>query len=152
MIPPAAPDLGFHQTLGPPPITTSYRSLSGHTPASMIDGNPATPWSSAAGGITFPGDITIDYGQQVNIGKVTVHTGWARGQAITNLDLQTWDGTQWVTQVAGKSLTWAYNNAAVESQTVTLPAVVSTRKLRIIVNRANLQWVNFAVYEIVRGV
>ncbi|WP_327087021.1 right-handed parallel beta-helix repeat-containing protein [Nonomuraea sp. NBC_01738] len=146
---PANPDRGFHQYPAALPIaTTSYAQLGNHHPFRMIDGDTATSWSSVASGVTFPGTIDVDYRQARTIGSVTLHTAFAGGQAITELDVQTWNGSAWVTQVAGAKLTWSGNNATIEQRTVTLPAPVSTQKLRLVVRKANLQWGNFALYEI----
>ncbi|GAA3467671.1 discoidin domain-containing protein [Nonomuraea roseola] len=146
-----APDRGFHQYTGAPAramATTSYAQLGNHHPFRLVDGDVNTSWSSAAGGISFPGTIDVDHQQVKNIGAVTLHTAWATGQAITELDVQTWNGSAWVTQVSGAKLTWSGNTATVESRTITLPQPVTTQKVRLVVRKANLQWGNFALYEI----
>ncbi|WP_214322475.1 discoidin domain-containing protein [Nonomuraea sediminis] len=148
-VPATQPDRGFHQYPGPVTVaTTSYATLGVLHPFRMVDGDVNTSWSSLAGGVTFPGTIDVDYGQDRSIGSVTIHTAWATGQAITELDVQTWNGSAWATQVAGQKLTWSANTATVENRTITLPQRVTTRKLRLVVRNANLKWGNFAVYEI----
>ncbi|MFE3449931.1 discoidin domain-containing protein [Nonomuraea sp. NPDC059194] len=146
-----APDRGFHQFTGAPPravVTTSYAQLGNHHPFRIVDGDVNTSWSSAASGITFPGTIDVDYRQARSVGALTLHTAWATGQAITELDVQTWNGSAWVTQVAGAKLTWSGNTATVENRTITLPQPVTTQKVRLVVRKANLKWGNFALYEI----
>ncbi|RJL34012.1 hypothetical protein D5H75_05675 [Bailinhaonella thermotolerans] len=151
-VPATAPDRGFHQYTGAPPVTTattSYAQLGGHHPFRLVDGDTATSWSSADSGITFPGTIDVDYGQDRSVGAITLHTAFATGQGISELDVQTWDGSAWVTQAAGQKPAWSGNTATVEKRTITLPRPVTTRKVRLVVRGAHLRWGNFALYEIV---
>ncbi|GAA2390342.1 hypothetical protein GCM10010404_54490 [Nonomuraea africana] len=114
----------------------------------LTDGDPASPWASAAGGVTFPGEFVVDYGNARQIATVTLHTAWAKGQGITDVSLETWDGSAWVPQVAHHLIDWRESSAKVETSTVTLPKPVTTQKLRLTVHKANLQWGNLALYEI----
>ncbi|MFF3395924.1 right-handed parallel beta-helix repeat-containing protein [Streptomyces sp. NPDC002669] len=150
-VPGTAPDRGFHQFTGAPylpVVTTSYATLGNSHPYRMADGNTSTAWSSVAEGIAFPGTIDVDYRQPVSIGSVTLHTAFATGQGIKQVDVQTWNGSSWVTQAAGQQLAWSGNTSAVEQRTITLPQRVTTERLRLTVRDAHLQWGNFAVYEI----
>ncbi|MFE7619502.1 right-handed parallel beta-helix repeat-containing protein [Streptomyces sp. NPDC057496] len=150
-VPGTAPDRGFHQFTGAPHlpvVTTSYATLGNSHPYRMADGDTSTAWSSVAEGITFPGTIDVDYRQPVSIGSVTLHTAFATGQGVKQVDVQTWNGSSWVTQAAGQQLSWSGNTSAVEQRTITLPQRVTTERLRLTVRDAHLQWGNFALYEI----
>ncbi|MEU9318818.1 hypothetical protein [Streptomyces sp. NPDC048295] len=101
-----------------------------------------------AEGIAFPGTIDVDYRQPISIGSVTLRTAFATGQGVKQLDVQTWNGSSWVTQIAGQQPAWSGNTATVEQRTINLPQRVTTERLRLTVRDAHLQWGNFAVYEI----
>ncbi|GGS82997.1 discoidin domain-containing protein [Nonomuraea spiralis] len=131
---------------GAPVVTTSFPSASALD--NLIDGDPGTPWASAATGVTFPGDITVDYRAPRDISEVTLHTAWAKGQGVTDVSLQTWDGAAWVTRVDHHLIDWPSSSATVETSTMRLPAPVSTDRIRLIVHKANLEWGNLALYEI----
>ncbi|MFB7850306.1 right-handed parallel beta-helix repeat-containing protein [Streptomyces sp. NPDC056053] len=150
-VPGTAPDRGFHQFTGAPylpVVTTSYATLGNSHPYRMTDGDTSTAWSSVADKVAFPGTIDVDYRQPVSIGSVTLHTAFATGQGVKQVDVQTWNGSSWVTQAAGQQLAWSGNTSAVEQRTITLPQRVTTERLRLTVRDAHLQWGNFAVYEI----
>ncbi|MFJ3127756.1 discoidin domain-containing protein [Streptomyces sp. NPDC093108] len=150
-VPATAPDRGFHQFTGAPyrpVVTTSYPTLGNSHAYRMADGDTSTAWSSVANGITFPGTIDIDYRQPTSIGSLTLHTAFATGQGVKQLDVQTWNGSSWVTQATGQQLAWSGNTSTVEQRTITLPQRVTTERLRLTVRDAHLQWGNFAVYEI----
>ncbi|MFF8614027.1 right-handed parallel beta-helix repeat-containing protein [Streptomyces sp. NPDC015350] len=150
-VPGTAPDRGFHQFTGAPylpVVTTSYTTLGNSHPYRMTDGDTSTAWSSVADKVAFPGTIDVDYRQPVSIGSVTLHTAFATGQGVKQVDVQTWNGSSWVTQAAGQQLAWSGNTSAVEQRTITLPQRVTTERLRLTVRDAHLQWGNFAVYEI----
>ncbi|MFE7308721.1 discoidin domain-containing protein [Streptomyces sp. NPDC057546] len=150
-VPPTAPDRGFHQFTGAPlqpVVTTSYATLGNSHAYRMVDGNTATAWSSVSSGVTFPGTIDVDFRRPTSVGTVTLHTAFATGQGIKQLDVQTWNGSAWVTQAAGQQLAWSGNTSTVEQRTITLPQRVTTERLRLTVRDANLQWGNFALYEI----
>ncbi|MGW4407432.1 discoidin domain-containing protein [Nonomuraea sp. NPDC004702] len=132
---------------GVPVATSSFVSASALE--NLIDGDPGTPWASASTGVTFPGDITVDYRTPRTFSEVTLHTAWAKGQGITDVSLQTWDGDSWVTRVDHHLIDWPSSSATVETSTMRLPAPVSTQKIRLIVHKANLEWGNLALYEIV---
>lgn len=129
-------------------VTTSYPTLGSSHAYRMADGDTSTAWSSVANGITFPGTIDIDYRQPTSIGSLTLHTAFATGQGVKQLDVQTWNGSSWVTQATGQQLAWSGNTSTVEQRTITLPQRVTTERLRLTVRDAHLQWGNFAVYEI----
>lgn len=150
-VPATAPDRGFHQFTGAPlrpVVTTSYATLGNSHPYRMVDGNTSTAWSSVSSGVAFPGTIDVDFRQPTSVGTVTLHTAFATGQGIKQLDVQTWNGSAWVTQVAGQQLAWSGNTSTVEERTITLPQRVTTERLRLTVRDAHLQWGNFALYEI----
>ncbi|MFE3449930.1 discoidin domain-containing protein [Nonomuraea sp. NPDC059194] len=130
-------------------VTTTFPTSPTHTLDALTDGDPASPWASVSEGVSFPGEFVVDYGKARQIATVTLHTAWAKGQGITDVSLDTWDGSAWVPQVAHHLTGWQESSAKVETSTITLPQPVTTQKLRLTVHQANHQWGNIALYEIV---
>ncbi|MEV4167608.1 discoidin domain-containing protein [Nonomuraea dietziae] len=130
-------------------VTTTFTTSPSHTVDSLTDGDPSSPWSSASTGVSLPGEFVVDYGRARQITTLTLHTAWGKGQGITDVSLETWDGSAWMPQVAHHLIDWQESSAKVETSTITLPKPVTTQKLRLTVHRANLQWGNLALYEIV---
>ncbi|NUR82747.1 MAG: hypothetical protein HOY71_01520 [Nonomuraea sp.] len=127
---------------------TTFETSPTHTVDALVDGDPSSPWASVASGVTFPGEFVVDYGRDRRIAAVTLHTAWAKGQGVTDVSLDTWDGTRWVPQAAHHRPDWQELSAKVETSTITLPAPVTTSRIRLTVHAANLQWGNIALYEI----
>ncbi|MFI6815912.1 discoidin domain-containing protein [Nonomuraea sp. NPDC050328] len=128
--------------------STTFQTSPTHTVDALVDGDPGSPWASVSEGVSFPGEFVVDYGSDRPIAAVTLHTAWAKGQGVTDVSLDTWDGTRWVSQAAHHRPAWQELSAKVETSTITLPSPVSTRKIRLTVHDANLQWGNIALYEI----
>lgn len=79
---------------------------------------------------------------------MAISVWFGQGQGPSNVTIQTWNGTAWVTQAANQTLTWAHNSNTVDTDVVTLPAAVTTTALRVVVNAAYTTWGNVAVNEI----
>lgn len=129
--------------------STTFPTSPTNTVDALVDGDPSSPWASVSTGVTFPGEFVVDYGKDRRIAAVTLHTAWAKGQGVTDVSLDTWDGTAWVPQAAHHLTNWQELSAKVETSTITLPSPVIARKIRLTVHDANLQWGNIALYEIV---
>ncbi|NRQ33658.1 hypothetical protein HII36_17635 [Nonomuraea sp. NN258] len=130
-------------------VTTTFPTSPTHTVDALVDGDPSSPWATVSSGVSFPGEFVVDYGTDKRVAAVTLHTAWAKGQGVTDVSLDTWDGARWVPQVAHHRTNWQESSAKVETSTITLPAPVTTRKVRLTVHDANVQWGNIALYEIV---
>ncbi|GII96094.1 discoidin domain-containing protein [Sinosporangium siamense] len=129
----------------PAPVVTSSYGTSKGTLHHIADGWSGTSWASARG-VTFPGDVTVCFPAARPVGSVTLSVSHGRDQGVTGLDIQTWDGSAWVTRRSGVTLTWDSDTATVESRTITLPAPVTTERVRLIVTAANLAHGRFALH------
>lgn len=105
-------------------------------------------WGST-GDITFPGYITLDYGNHsVPVNKVTLVTFFGIGQGITNFDVEYFDGSRWITALSDASIEWEFNDSTKERQSVSFPTV-NANKLRLKVNDGNRIWGNIALNELI---
>lgn len=129
-------------------VSSTFATAPGSSLQALVDDDPASPWASVSSGVSFPGEFVVDYGNARQISTVTLHTAWAKGQGVTDVSLETWDGTRWVPQVAHHLTNWQENSARVETSTITLPKPVTTQQIRLIVHEANIVWGNIALYEI----
>src|SRR5439155_786572 len=88
-LPATASDLGALQTTSAKTtVTTSYPNGQDTSPAAIADQKASTGWTSDAAGTTFPGTITVDYGNEQTFDSVTLATAFGRGQGITSADVQ----------------------------------------------------------------
>jgi Right handed beta helix region len=154
-LPSGMPDLGaLQRTAGQgrneaaPVVTASLGNGQSTTPASIADGRDSTPWASPSSGVTFPQTITLEFPSDRVVSGIEFATTFGTGQGIKTLDVQAWQNGAWATVLTGGSLTWTGGSATVERRALTLPAAVTTAKLRIVVKSANLTWGNIAVSEI----
>ncbi|MFI7423111.1 right-handed parallel beta-helix repeat-containing protein [Nonomuraea sp. NPDC049684] len=154
-LPSGMPDLGALQRtagagLSEPAatVTTSFGNGQSTTPAALTDGWDYTTWASPSSGVTYPGTVTLTFPSPRTVGEVVLATHFGQGQGITSLDVQTWNGSAWVTQTAGAAISWASNTATVERRSVPLPAPVTTTQVRLVVKAANHTWGNLSVSEI----
>lgn len=128
-------------------VTTTFATGAG-TITNIIDNNLNSAWGST-GDITFPGDITLDYGNhRVPVNKVTLVTFFGIGQGITNFDVEYFDGSRWMTALSGASVEWKFNDSTKERQSVSFPTV-NAYKLRLKVNDGNRAWGNIALNELI---
>ncbi|GGQ91192.1 right-handed parallel beta-helix repeat-containing protein [Kitasatospora griseola] len=150
-LPQGMPDLGALQrtagtglTEAAPTVTSSYATGQG----TLADGSDASSWASPSSGVAMGGNLTLAYPNPRTVSQVELATHFGTGQGITRFDVQYWNGSAWVTALADATVAWSSNSATVERRSVTLPAPVTTGRLRLVVRAANLQWGNFAVNEI----
>ncbi|MGG4342040.1 hypothetical protein [Paenibacillus lautus] len=128
-------------------ITTTFATGAGSI-TNIIDNNLNSAWGST-GDVTFPGYITLDYGNNiVPVNKVTLVTFFGIGQGITNVDVEYFDGSRWVTALSGASVEWKLNDSTKERQSVSFPTV-NAYKLRLKVNEGNRIWGNIALNELI---
>ncbi|MBY8885266.1 discoidin domain-containing protein [Streptomyces sp. PTM05] len=145
-VPAGAPDLGAWQHPVTATASTTLGTGSGSI-ADITDGDPTTSWASADSP-AFPGTVTVNYGEARTMDAVTLVTAFGQGQGATSVDVQTWNGSGWTTQVSSHSLTWRQNTAAAEWLRIPLPAPVTTTGVRLVIHSANLTWGHLAVYEL----
>ncbi|MFK0071979.1 right-handed parallel beta-helix repeat-containing protein [Arthrobacter woluwensis] len=131
-----------------PTVTTSFGNGQSTVPAAIADGSDLTPWASPSSGVQFPGNITLEFASPRTVKAVELATIFGAGQGIKTVEVQSWDGSAWVTQLSSAQLSWTGNSSAVERKTVQLPSAVTTGKIRLVVKAANLTWGNLAVSEI----
>jgi hypothetical protein len=113
----------------------------------MKDGNEESVWSSALNP-TFPCYITYDLGSTVKtLSGMTVVAHYGQGQGLKNVDVEYWDGSNWVTAASNISLNWLYNSDTEEGQRIEWPDFTAS-KFRLKVNQANLTWGLFSISEI----
>ncbi|MFI6815917.1 right-handed parallel beta-helix repeat-containing protein [Nonomuraea sp. NPDC050328] len=129
-------------------VATTFGNGQSTTPAGLTDGTDYVTWASPSSGVTLPGSITLTYPSSRQVSEVVLATHFGQGQGITKLDVQTWNGSAWVTQVTDAAITWASNTATVERRAVPLPAAVATTQVRLVVKAANRTWGNLSVNEI----
>ena len=145
-IPAGAVDLGAWQH----PVTATAGTTLGTSAgavAAVADGDPTTSWASADSA-TLPGTLTVDYSDPRTIDAVNLAVAFGQGQGPTTVDVQTWNGSGWVTQAADVSLTWNQNTAADEWLRIPLPSTVTTTGVQLVIQAANLTWSHVAVYEL----
>ncbi|MEU6661830.1 right-handed parallel beta-helix repeat-containing protein [Streptomyces sp. NPDC046821] len=154
-LPSGMPDIGGRQrTAGPgldeaaPTAATTFGDGQSSTPAALTDGSDSTTWASPSSGVTYPGSITLTFPSSRTVSEVVLATHFGQGQGITKADVQTWNGSAWVTQATDAAVTWTSNNATVERQSIRLPKAVSTTQLRLVVKAANHTWGNLSANEI----
>lgn len=115
---------------------------------SFINNNVLTDAWGSATGLTFPGYITLDFGStSVSTSKLTLVTHYGQGQGITNVDVEYYNGTTWVTAVSNVGITWNLNTDTEEFKDIIFPAVTTT-KIRLKVNNGNMQWNKIALNEL----
>jgi hypothetical protein len=127
-------------------VTTSMATGTGSV-AALTDNNLTYAWGSSVGQ-SLPGTITLDWGATaVSTSKVTLATLYGVGAGVTNLDIESFNGTAWIPVVTNYSLSWMRNSTDVEYRDVVFPEV-TTSKLRIRVNASNRQWNKTAINEL----
>ncbi|MBT2594032.1 discoidin domain-containing protein [Arthrobacter sp. ISL-72] len=131
-----------------PVVVSSFPELPTAQAGWISDQKLETAWSSVKSGINFPGTIDVDYGAPQTVRGIKLATTYGQGQGITNLDVQTWDGSAWTTRVAGAMPQWNTNSATPEIVSIPFSETVTTQKIRLVVRAANLQWGNFAINEL----
>jgi hypothetical protein len=131
-----------------PQVSVSAPSIAGRQPGALVDEMGTATWSTPASGYSLPFDIDLAFRAPRRVNSVTISDWFARGQAPTNITIQTWDGRQWVTQDSDVPLSWSYDDSTIESDTVHLPSPVITGRVQIVVNTANQQWGNVAINQI----
>lgn len=143
---PPGPDPGNLAPLAT--ATASVATLSGSSIKGLTDGSYDKAWSSVAQGVTFPNDITLDFGTKpVTASQIKVVTRFGTGQGVTKLDLEYYNGTAWVPLKQGIQWTWKYGDQTNEAQTVDFNRTTAT-KFRLKIQAANLKWGNFAINEL----
>lgn len=145
-VPVGAVDLGAIQHVVGATATSSLGTSAG-TVANVADGDVSTSWATA-NGATFPGDVTVQYNDPRTLDAVTLAVAFGQGQGPTAVDVQTWNGTGWQTQLSNAAISWSTNTSAVEYKRLTLPAAVTTSQLRVIIKAANLTWGHAALNEL----
>lgn len=145
-IPVGAVDAGAIQHPVGATITTTLGTSLGKI-ANVVDGSDSTSWATA-NAPTFPGDVTVQYADPRTVNAVTISAAFGQGQGPTSVDVQTWNGASWVTNVAAAPLSWHTNTTAVEYAKVTLPTTVTTSRIRLLINSGNLTFGHVAIYEI----
>ncbi|MBS2538582.1 right-handed parallel beta-helix repeat-containing protein [Catenulispora sp. NF23] len=128
--------------------SSSIGALSARWAGDLSDLVPTTTWSSPTSGYSFPFDLDRTFRQPRSVRQVAISAWFGQGQGPTDVTIQTWNGSGWVTQAADQTLSWAHNSSVVDTDVVTLPAAVTTTGLRVVVNAANTTWGNVAVNEI----
>jgi hypothetical protein len=146
-IPAGAVDLGASQHAVSVTASTSFATGQG-TIANLADGDPGTSWASTASP-AFPGTVALNYSQARTIDGVTLAAAFGQGQAPTSVDVQTWNGSAWVTQVSGATLTWKQNTASPEYLRIALPSAVTTTGVQLVVKAANHTWGDVALNEVI---
>jgi hypothetical protein len=154
-LPSGMPDLGgLQRSAGPgrdeaaPTATTTFGNGQSTSPAALTDGSDYTSWASPSTGVTYPGTITLTFPSRRTVSEVVLATHFGQGQGITKADVQTWDGSTWVTRAADAQIAWTGNTAAVERESLRLPSAVATEGIRLVVKAANHTWGNLSVNEI----
>lgn len=128
-------------------VTTSFPTGAGEI-TNILDGNLNSAWGSATN-ISFPGYITLDYGDRpVPVNKVTLVTFFGIGQGITDFDVEYFDGSRWLTALSDATIEWKLNDSTKERQSVAFPTV-NAYKLRLKVNDGNRVWGNIALNELI---
>ncbi|MEZ2372650.1 discoidin domain-containing protein [Arthrobacter sp. RCC_34] len=145
-VPVGAVDLGAIQHAVSATVTSSLGTSAG-TLGNVADGDIATSWA-AANGSSLPGDLTVQYGDPRKIDAVTLAAAFGQGQGPTSVDVQTWNGTGWQTQLTNAPVIWSSNSSTIEYKKLTLPATVTTSQIRIVVKSANLTWGHVALNEL----
>uniref|UniRef100_UPI0037C61042 discoidin domain-containing protein n=1 Tax=Paenibacillus vietnamensis TaxID=2590547 RepID=UPI0037C61042 len=116
--------------------------------ANIIDNNVSSTWGSSTD-ITFPGYFALDYGNNpIAVNKITLVTHFGIGQGITNVDVEYFDGTEWVTALSNASIDWKLNDSTKERQSIEFPTITAG-KIRLKVNNGNRQWGNIALNELI---
>ena len=145
-VPVGAVDLGAIQHAVTATASSSLGTSAGNI-ANIADGDVTTSWA-AANGAALPGDVTVQYSDPRTIDAVTLAVAFGQGQGPTSVDVQTWNGTGWQTQLSNAAINWSTNTSAIEYKRLTLPAAVTTSQLRVIIKAANLTWGHAALNEL----
>ncbi|QMU71568.1 discoidin domain-containing protein [Streptacidiphilus sp. P02-A3a] len=145
-VPAGAVDLGAAQHAVTATASTTL-GTSGGTIADIADGDPTSSWASA-NSPTLPGTVTVNYSEARTMDAVSLVTAFGQGQGATSVDVQTWNGSSWVTQVAAQPLTWTQNTSSAQWLRIPLPAPVSTTGVQLVIHAANTTWGHLAVYEL----
>ncbi|MET7659297.1 hypothetical protein ABZS99_10305 [Streptomyces sp. NPDC005463] len=96
----------------------------------------------------LPGHHHPDLPSRRTVSEVVLATHFGQGQGITKADVQTWDGSSWVTRAADAQIMWTGNTATVERRSLRLPSAGATTGVRLVVKAANHTWGNLSVNEI----
>lgn len=105
--------------------------------ANLVDGDPATRWSSGTGqsdGLA----VTVDLGRRTTFSQVVMDAGSSPGDYVRGYELQTSaDGTRWTPVARGRGATGA--------MTIALPPT-TTRYLRIVSTESSGSW--WSIHEL----
>ncbi|RPE36162.1 discoidin domain-containing protein [Kitasatospora cineracea] len=145
-VPAGAVDLGAWQHPVSATASTDLGTSIGNASA-VTDGNQSTSWASADTP-ALPGTVTVSYGEARTMDAVDVAAAFGQGQGPTNVDVRTWNGSAWTTQVTGAALTWNLDTSTVEHLRIPLPATVTTTGVQLVVHAANTTWGHLALSEI----
>ena len=117
------------------------------TTAALNDGNDATAVQSG-NNPTFPQYLTYTWDANQTFSSTTLKCSYCQGQAPTNWDVQVSDdGTTWTTIASSGTVSWSYNNATIESKTISF-SPVTHKMMRVQINSANLQSGYYTVNEL----
>jgi len=110
-------------------VSTTLPLRDGYAIDLINNGSMESAWSSGVG-VTFPGTITLDWGNQaIKTDKMTIYTWYGQGQGITNVDVAYDVDGAWVTEAANQSLTWTTNDGTIEALDIVYPPI-ETSKIR----------------------
>jgi len=127
-------------------VSTTIPLRDGYAIDLINNGSMESAWSSGVG-VTFPGTITLDWGNQaIKTDKMTIYTWYGQGQGITNVDVEYDVDGAWVTAAANQSLTWTTNDGTIEALDIVYPSI-ETSKIRLVVRDANVSWGNIGINE-----
>lgn len=100
--------------------------------------------------VQFPVHIYADFPQISTLNKMVIYTHYARGQGITDFDIEYLDpvDNQYKLVDSVRDYQWISNSDYVEEAVFKFPKPVAAKTLRIKILKANMQWRHFAINEI----
>lgn len=129
-----------------PTATTSTTFGNAGSISLVNDDRKSTSWASPTA-ITFPQYINLDLASISTVNKISLFTHFGIGQGITNVDVEYFNGSNWVTALSNVPITWSLNNSTIETRDI-LFSPITGNKIRLKVNNGNRQWGNIALNEL----
>jgi len=143
-IPPVEPEPA--NVAGTATAGTTIPLRDGYAIGLINNGSLESAWSSDVG-VTFPGTITLDWGdRKIKTDKMTIYAWYGQGQGVTNVDVEYDVDGEWVVAASNRTLSWATNDGTIEAIDIAFPAI-ETGKIRLVVRNANVSWGNIGINE-----
>ncbi len=120
-----------------------------HQPSHLNDGRMDLTLQSQDD-IKLPVHIYADFKEPTKLSSMSIFTHYGKGQGVTDLvvEYQDLNDGQWKEIAAMTEDPWKSDTADIEEVKIPFKAQITTKALRIRVQKANLRWRHFAINEI----